>query len=362
MMNKISFCTVCMNRLSHLTDTLPRNLESNSKYENVEFILLDYNSNDGLEDYVKRHFGEYLASGKLIFYKTLTPKYFHRSHSRNLAFKLATGNIICNLDADNYTGDEFATFIDAQFSNKKEIYLTATATKTSYHKGALGRLVIEKKHFETLGGYDENMRDYGFEDSDFNERLELMGLQPIAIPNKYLNAVNHGDKTRIENEFFYKNIKEICIKHIDITCTDILFLFRDNRFRISRIIDNLTLVFLSHEMKKDKIYPLTLDNDFRREGCYLIDENELHLIFDNGFTEKFERNDEVYKSTIPKTISYSIVTDQIFFEEAIICISQLQNLSFMLNKRVSSNIYANQKNFGADIVYKNFDYSNPLKS
>ena len=50
---KISFATVCMNRLHHIRQTLPKNIADNSDYENVEFILLDYNSSDGLEEWVK---------------------------------------------------------------------------------------------------------------------------------------------------------------------------------------------------------------------------------------------------------------------------------------------------------------------
>src|SRR5258708_30050005 len=46
-MNKISICTVCMNRTAQLAQTLPVNIIDNINHPNIEFIILDYNSKDG---------------------------------------------------------------------------------------------------------------------------------------------------------------------------------------------------------------------------------------------------------------------------------------------------------------------------
>src|SRR6187402_1563632 len=101
----ISFCTVCMNRLHHLSQTLPVNLEANRDFPEVEFVLLDYNSSDGLEDYMQTNYGELIRTGRISFFRTVEHAWFRRSHSRNIAFRLAKGDIVCNIDADNYTGD-----------------------------------------------------------------------------------------------------------------------------------------------------------------------------------------------------------------------------------------------------------------
>ena len=116
---KISFCTVCMNRLHHLRKTLLVNIIDNSDYRDAEFVLLDYNSTDGLEDFVRAEMKDYLNSGKLIYYKTLAPRYFNRSHSRNLVFKLSSGDLICNIDADNFTGKGFVCYLNSEFLKNK---------------------------------------------------------------------------------------------------------------------------------------------------------------------------------------------------------------------------------------------------
>ena len=49
---KISFCTTCKERLRHLKQTLPKNIKDNSNYPFIEFVILDYNSQDGLGDWM----------------------------------------------------------------------------------------------------------------------------------------------------------------------------------------------------------------------------------------------------------------------------------------------------------------------
>src|ERR1700748_3109986 len=100
-MKKISICTVCMNRLMHLSETLPRNIRENMDYPNVEFVVLNYNSRDDMDNWIKYNMMDYIRSGILKYYKTTEPAYFDRSHSKNMALRLATGDILCMVDADN---------------------------------------------------------------------------------------------------------------------------------------------------------------------------------------------------------------------------------------------------------------------
>lgn len=53
-MKKISFCITCMNRFKHLQETLERNIHDNYLVDNVEFVVLDYNSEDGLDKWISQ--------------------------------------------------------------------------------------------------------------------------------------------------------------------------------------------------------------------------------------------------------------------------------------------------------------------
>ena len=91
---KIAFCITCMNRLHHLQQTLGKNLQDNFLPDDVEFILLDYNSKDGLEQWVHHNMMQYIESGILVYCKTTEPQYYFRNHARNMAFRLANAGIV----------------------------------------------------------------------------------------------------------------------------------------------------------------------------------------------------------------------------------------------------------------------------
>lgn len=77
MKNKeLSFCIVYQNGMEHLQQTLISNIEGN-KLAGVEFILLDYNSNENLEKWVKINLQKYLESGILTSYENVTAPLFH---------------------------------------------------------------------------------------------------------------------------------------------------------------------------------------------------------------------------------------------------------------------------------------------
>ena len=60
----ISFCITVLNRLHQVKKTLEINLSNNDpKY--CEFILIDFNSTDGLKDYIYNNFQNELKSGYL---------------------------------------------------------------------------------------------------------------------------------------------------------------------------------------------------------------------------------------------------------------------------------------------------------
>ncbi|HEU4716857.1 MAG TPA: glycosyltransferase family A protein, partial [Bacteroidia bacterium] len=198
---RISFCTASMGRLHHLLETLPQNIENNRSYPDLEFVLLDYNSQDGLEEWAKQHLAGHIEDGRLVYYKYTGRKYFDRSHARNLAARLASGEIICNIDADNFTGVDFAHYINERFSHSSSIFLRPDFDGAhSRLRDAFGRLCVMKSHFHAVEGYDEKFIDYGYEDNDLCSRLEKNGIEPALIEDqRFLRYIEHNNFSRMEN-------------------------------------------------------------------------------------------------------------------------------------------------------------------
>lgn len=198
---KISFCVSCMDRLHHLAETLPRNLSDNLSYPDMEIVLLDYNSSDGLEAWAKEHLQEWIEAGRLVYFKTTDRAHFERSHARNLAFRLATGDIVCTLDADNFTGPGFAHYVNERFDRHEQIYLRPDFDGAHVRlRDAFGRICVRKEDFHRIEGYDEQLVEYGYEDIDLCVRLEKAGLAPSFIEDdRFLRYIDHSNSERLAN-------------------------------------------------------------------------------------------------------------------------------------------------------------------
>ncbi len=353
----ISFCTVCRNRLHHLRKTLPQNISDNIDYPNIEFIVLDYNSSDGLADFIHEEMHEHIRSGKLVYYQNKEPRYFRRSHSRNMAFKLAAGDIICNLDADNFTGNGFAFYINDAFNKHKNFFLSATRSA----KDILGRICIKREDFFRVKGFDENMNSYGFEDFDLINRLELLGLQKIDIINPaFLKAITHSDKERIAEEAARHELKLVLVNYINHYSSDIIFLF-DKYFERATIINNHTMhaddcLTELHSTQKAE-YEFSIAQETWIKGSWWQAGGQLQLMADDsqrGIT-CLKQSGQIYNlEQYPQQVYYA-VTDDDMISEALFFHSQINNRIKMKENLLKKNYIVNSNLFGYGEVYKNFD-------
>jgi hypothetical protein len=194
----ISICTTCMNRLNDLSQTLPKNIEDNKNYQGtLEFVLLDYNSQDGLGEWIKKNLMQYIESGLLVYYRTDEPKSYSMSHSRNVAMKLATGHILNSVDADNFIGKGFVDKINILSHQQPE--------KAIFLKGRRmlrGRLGYYKDEFiQLLGAYDEvlGQNGYGAEDGDLVYRACGLGFKLMWFGGDFYKGLPNSPKHQTPN-------------------------------------------------------------------------------------------------------------------------------------------------------------------
>lgn len=330
---KISFCTVCMNRLSFLKETLPKNIEDNLKYGNLEFIVLNYNSADEIDEWINTEMLKYIEQGILKYIKTTEPKYFLRSHSKNVVSKQASGDIICNVDADNFIGKGFAEFINDSFCNDKNIYLFVDENT---ERDCCGRICLTKDDFTTLRGYDEDLEGYGFEDFDLRNRLKLLGRKFVRIPKEnFLNAISHSDVERLENEYNNIGIKHVYIKHKTPSMSELVYCFNNNEIYNGSIVKNSTLNSESIQnlfiTKENYIYNITLVEDSWKIGQFISYDK---IIFADQ------------ELSIANKPDYIEVINDKFRSSLIMLFSQITNRTKM-NKNLKQNrIIVNDESYG----------------
>ena len=205
----IVFCTTCKGRAQHLEQTLPQNIADNSDFANCKFLVLNYNSQDHLLEFLKS-FPNEIASGRLVFYSYYDWPTFRMAHAKNMAHRLGMregGEILVNLDADNFTGKGFAAYIKEKFC-EDNVFLWSKMVKDGPDRtprGISGRIVVTKEAFLNAGGYDEKYETWSPDDKDFNARLRNLAYSAHEIDQRYLLGVMHNDKMRFREYPHAKN-------------------------------------------------------------------------------------------------------------------------------------------------------------
>jgi len=175
---KLSFGTSCMGRLHHLKQTYIKNISTALQFDDtITFVLLNYNSQDGMHDWVQTNLKDYMDRGIVKYLKTTKPQVFSQSHTKNITARSADTDIVCNLDADNILTSLYIEQLLNFFNNDNRPH---KISKPRGNGGYAGRIACYKRDFMEIGGFDESMTGWGVEDDDFLTRFK-----------KYFHSYDH---------------------------------------------------------------------------------------------------------------------------------------------------------------------------
>lgn len=191
-MNRISIVTACMNRNSSLKQALSSWLEIPEIYE---IVIVDWNSSVNVFDDLKENF----SLQRIKFIQVSNVFKWVLSLAYNLGIKHASGNVILKLDADIILDREFFT----QHTLKKGQFLrgNALAAENDNERFLNGICMFFKNDFEKVNGYNEAIRQYGYDDDDLYNRFQLIGLNSKNIKNSYVYHIPHENRHGNQEEF-----------------------------------------------------------------------------------------------------------------------------------------------------------------
>lgn len=205
---KISFCTTCMDRLFHLKQTYLCSLENTRSYSQREFILLNYNSKDDIDEWVLNNLEEFIKTGLVKYYKTTEPTKWFAAHAKNVSQKVATGDILVNLDCDNILVQGYCEYLQNLFA-RKDIIVASESADLRGNNGCCGMISSFRDHFYNVRGYDENYHDgWCMDDTNYQYRCRMHNhLELIIQDKKYSHCLDHSNEIRTKN-CINKNIFE----------------------------------------------------------------------------------------------------------------------------------------------------------
>lgn len=214
---RISFCSTCSNRVGQLEKVYWHNAKKIQENPYAEWIILNYGSRDNLDQFMH---SVLRSSCNRIIYATdnTKPEQWHASKAKNIAHFAASGEILFNLDCDNFIGD--ACEIVAKFFDYGCMILHMTSGVG--RDGTYGRIAIDKNLFCLLGGYDESFYPMGYQDTDLLIRAYSAGHHVMhcrsrsqyAVANTKIESIRHckiGELTwedfdQLNHEISHENV------------------------------------------------------------------------------------------------------------------------------------------------------------
>ena len=182
----ISICIPAMNRTEDLKEIMPGLIEVANACPPVEIVILDYNSSDGLGEYV----GSVQASVELKYGSSISyrryegSQYYQMAHARNLSVLASVGEYVLISSTDIRISEKYLKAIRAYVANGLDSYRWIRP-RDSF----VGCICVKREEFIAAGGFDERFVGYGKEDKDLRDRLLRRGLNPYTFPESGLSLI-----------------------------------------------------------------------------------------------------------------------------------------------------------------------------
>lgn len=188
----ISVCIPCKNRTHNLTEIMPPLLEATKFSPPIEIMILDYNSEDDLADYVKKLKNKNLGKGNFVSYAKYTGREtYHMAHAYNLTVRCAVGKVVIILGTDILVSRDYLRFIREAFENEGVVWACPSRLK--------GIIACTKQEFNDTGGYDERFEFYGPEDREIDLRLRRREGKFKKVPDQMLSEIVTTKKDKYAN-------------------------------------------------------------------------------------------------------------------------------------------------------------------
>lgn len=161
-----------------MAQTLPHNVKYLVKND-IEMVIVAYNDNSVLP-FIEKNYADYLGDGRIRVIECNEDKIFADGsrwscgYVKDIAHRAGLGDVLFNLDADNFIDDELHQTLLTLPAN------TLLITKQSewLPDGRSGRIGLNKSDYSNIRYRDKGRND----DGDFMLQAHLARIKKIQIP------------------------------------------------------------------------------------------------------------------------------------------------------------------------------------
>ncbi|HUJ03280.1 MAG TPA: glycosyltransferase family 2 protein [Rhizomicrobium sp.] len=183
--NPIAFVTTCKGRRHHLERTLPPIVAEAPG----EIVVVDFDCPQKSADWAEANF-----PGVKAVRVTGRPE-FHLAQARNIGAHATAAPWICFVDADSVISPGFVGWMRRNL--REGHFYTQDPAGKSLEALSEGVVVCHRRAFAFVEGYDETIRGWGAEDTDFYDRLALCNVANVYFPSGLVSSLPHGEDERM---------------------------------------------------------------------------------------------------------------------------------------------------------------------
>tara|TARA_Y100000004_G_scaffold110227_1_gene123694 strand:+ start:17618 stop:18427 length:810 start_codon:yes stop_codon:yes gene_type:complete len=188
----IGIATITKNRIKNLIPSLLTWLE----LDQVSVInIFDFRSDIPVYGALRRY--SILDDKRINVYRCEKEEDFHRTKFWNIAISETNADKILKLDSDYKIHPQFINY--HPLTGKKLFYAGNWKTARVKNESFLHGLVYARKEdFLGVGGYNERLTGYGWEDDDIYQRMKDNGCEYLDISYDYAYHIPHSHLERIK--------------------------------------------------------------------------------------------------------------------------------------------------------------------
>jgi hypothetical protein len=194
----ITFCTPAKGRTDFLRRTYRQNIAAAVQalgISNVRFILLDLDSPDDMRQWAAQDLSEQIRSGLVAFYRARDPyPTYLIPQADNTAMRLAVTPAISNMMADAVLSPAYFRSIAHLLGPEPGRNIVGPPARA--RRGTAGLITLFRSDFDRLGGYDEQLIGWGYQDVDLVARAQAVRLAPRFWQVSTVSCLEHSDHLR----------------------------------------------------------------------------------------------------------------------------------------------------------------------
>jgi hypothetical protein len=180
-----SIVTVCMNRREHLLQTAPRVA---AWPHHDEHLIVDWSSREHLR------YEDLPEDPRVRLVRVEQERGWNLCRAYNFGLARARGSCLFKLDADCWPLDLGAP---DRMASEEPFCLFGTGPD-----GRLGQWIMDRSLLERVGGFNELLWGYGFDDKDLKARLRQLQTPPVLreLPEEALGVIRHSSHYRASRD------------------------------------------------------------------------------------------------------------------------------------------------------------------